>query len=99
MSKKILLLSLLSIAAQAQWVNYRTPGTPRTPDGKADLRARTPKALDSKPDLSGVWMHEVTTPAEMKRRLFGKRIDEAIAFDVPWHGDRHTAQIRLRYPC
>jgi hypothetical protein len=82
MSKKILLLSLLSIAAQAQWVNYRTPGTPRTPDGKADLRARTPKALDGKPDLSGVWMHEVTTPAEMKR-LFGKRIDEAIAVDVP----------------
>src|SRR6516165_11776101 len=82
MSMKILLLSLLSIAAQAQWVNYRTPGTPRTPDGKADLRARTPKALDGKPDLSGVWMHEVTTPAEMKR-LYGQRIDEAIAVDVP----------------
>jgi hypothetical protein len=82
MSRKITLLALLSLAAQAQWVNYKTPGTPRTRDGKPDLTAPAPKALDGKPDLSGVWMHELTTPAEMKR-LFGKMIDEAIAVDVP----------------
>src|ERR1051326_3786346 len=82
MSRRIVLLAVFSIAAQAQWVNYRAPGTPRTKDGKANLTAPAPKALDGKPDLSGVWMHEVTTPAEMKR-LFGKRIDEAIAVDVP----------------
>jgi len=77
-----MLLALLSLAAQAQWLNYKTPGTPRDRDGKANLTAPAPKALDGKPDLSGVWMHEVTTPAEMKR-LFGKMIDEAIAVDVP----------------
>jgi hypothetical protein len=82
MSRIIVPLVLLSVTAQAQWVNYRTPGVPRTPDGKVNLTAPAPKALDGKPDLSGVWMHEVTTPAEMKR-LFGKMIEEAIAVDVP----------------
>lgn len=39
----------------AQWLNYRTPGVPRTADGKVDLAAPTPKAPDGRPDLSGVW--------------------------------------------
>ena len=82
MSSKTVLFALLSIGAQAQWLNYRTPGTPRTPDGNPNLIAPAPKALDRNPDLSGVWMHETTTPAEMKR-LFGKMIEQAIAVDVP----------------
>jgi len=49
---------ILSIAAQAQWLNFREPGVPRTPDGKADLRAPAPTDPTGKPDLSGVWMHE-----------------------------------------
>ncbi len=40
---------------QAQWLNYRVPGVPRTGDGKVNLSAPTPKAVDGKPDLSGVW--------------------------------------------
>jgi hypothetical protein len=39
----------------AQWVNIRTPGVPRTADGKVDVSAPAPKAPDGKPDLSGVW--------------------------------------------
>jgi hypothetical protein len=39
----------------AQWVNYPTPGAPRTADGKVNLTAPAPKAPDGKPDLSGVW--------------------------------------------
>src|ERR1700680_1165442 len=39
----------------AQWVNYPTPGLPRTHDGKPDLSAPAPKTPDGKPDLSGVW--------------------------------------------
>jgi len=39
----------------AQWLNYPSPDTPRTKDGKANLSARAPKARDGKPDLSGMW--------------------------------------------
>jgi hypothetical protein len=39
----------------AQWPNYPAPGTPRTPDGKANLAAPAPKAPGGKPDFSGVW--------------------------------------------
>ena len=72
----------LSTAAHAQWLNYREPGVPRTPNGKADLTAPPPKDPSGKPDLSGVWMHETTTSAEM-RRLYGSVIDEAIKVDAP----------------
>jgi hypothetical protein len=73
---------LFSATAHAQWLNFPTPGTPRTRDGKPNLTAPAPRTADGKPDLSGVWMHEVTTPAEMKR-LYGAMIEEAIKVDVP----------------
>jgi len=73
---------VLSAVASAQWLNYRDPGVPRTRDGKVDLTAQPPKDPSGKPDLSGVWMHETTTVAEM-RRLYGSVIDEAIKVDVP----------------
>ena len=76
------LLMLLSVTADAQWLNFPEPGTPRTRDGKLDLAAPAPRMPDDTPDLSGTWMHEVTTPAEMKR-LYGARIDEAIKVGVP----------------
>src|SRR3954469_1807157 len=41
--------------AGAQWFSVRLPGTPRTPDGKPNLNAATPRALDGKLDLSGIW--------------------------------------------
>ena len=77
-----ILFIVLAAGAHAQWLNFKTPGTPRTPDGKPDLAAPAPRALDGQPDLSGVWMHVLTSVAEMKR-LYGQRIDEAIAVDVP----------------
>ncbi|MEO8258970.1 MAG: hypothetical protein ABI868_16610 [Acidobacteriota bacterium] len=49
------LLWLLSVPAAAQWINYPTPGIPRTPDGKPNLAAATPRTPDGKPDLSGIW--------------------------------------------
>lgn len=55
----ILLGVLWAIPAAAQWFVYPTPGTPRTPDGKANLTAPAPRTPDGKPDLSGIW----TTPS------------------------------------
>ena len=42
-------------AAAGQWLDYPTPGIPRTADGKPDLSAPVPRAVDGKPDLSGLW--------------------------------------------
>ncbi len=78
----LVLFSILSIGAHAQWLNFPTPGTPRTRDGKPNLAAPAPRALDGKPDLSGVWMHETTTVAEVKR-LFGSAMDSAIELAPP----------------
>jgi hypothetical protein len=39
----------------AQWLNYPTPGIPRTTEGKPKLNAPLPRASDGKPDLSGLW--------------------------------------------
>src|SRR5579885_2222240 len=39
----------------AQWVNYPTPGIPRTKDGKPNLSAPTPRTREGKPDFSGIW--------------------------------------------
>jgi hypothetical protein len=39
----------------AQWAQYRTPGIPRTADGKANLSAPAPRTADGKPDLTGLW--------------------------------------------
>jgi len=48
-------LFILPASANGQWLNYKTPGIPRTPDGKPDLAAPAPKMPDGKPDLSGIW--------------------------------------------
>src|SRR5881409_1673864 len=45
----------LSPPLSAQWVNFKTPGIPRTADGKPDLSAPVPRTADGKPDLSGIW--------------------------------------------
>jgi hypothetical protein len=60
----LLLFALLSAGAHAQWLNYPTPGTPRTRDGKPNLTAPAPRASDGKPDLSGVWQTELVPPGE-----------------------------------
>jgi hypothetical protein len=76
------LVAFLATGAHAQWLNFPTPGTPRTRDGKPNLAAPVPRALDGKPDLSGVWMHEITSVAEV-RRLFGSQYDADITLAPP----------------
>ena len=45
----------MPLSLPAQWIPYKTPGIPRTVDGKPDLTAPAPHTADGKPDLSGVW--------------------------------------------
>jgi len=56
---RILLAALvLTIGASpvgAQWLDRKTPGIPRTPDGKPNLNAPAPRGSDGKPDLTGIW--------------------------------------------
>src|ERR1700736_6189628 len=78
----LVLFALLSTGVHAQWLNFLTPGTPRTRDGNPNLAAPVPRTADGKPDLSGVWMHEITSVAEM-RRLYGPAIDEQVKVQVP----------------
>ncbi len=55
---------LISTAnADAQWLHYKTPGIPRTADGKPDLAAPMPRTADGKPDFSGVWRTDFERPA------------------------------------
>jgi hypothetical protein len=49
------LLWLFPASLHAQWLDFKTPGIPRTPDGKPDLTAPAPRTADGHPDLSGLW--------------------------------------------
>jgi hypothetical protein len=53
--------------AQAQWLNHRTSGLPRTPDGKPNLSAPAPRAADGRPDLSGLWQTQSAPPDVLER--------------------------------
>jgi hypothetical protein len=68
---------LLSAGAHAQWLNYPEPGVPRLKTGKVNLSAPAPRTAGGKPDLTGVWMHERMTAAEIKK-IFGETFAEEL---------------------
>ena len=68
-------LLLLPVSLAAQWFDWRTPGIPRTADGKPNLEAPAPRTPDGKPDLSGLWGAE---PNPYRFDLIQNLEDEAI---------------------
>jgi hypothetical protein len=59
----IVLATLSSTCAVAQWTGLKTAGIPRTADGKPNLAAPAPRTADGKPDLSGIWQAGMAGPA------------------------------------
>ena len=61
LSMTIFLIPAFITSAQAQWLQHRTAGIPRTADGKPNLTAPAPRTGDGKPDLTGLWEFPVET--------------------------------------
>jgi hypothetical protein len=87
----------MATSVTAQWLNFPTPGIPRTADGKPNLAASAPRTADGKPDLSGLWMlnagpgHLANITAELKPtdiqpwadELYKQRLGN-LGNDDPW---------------
>jgi hypothetical protein len=61
--------SVFPAPAGAQWLNYKTPGIPRTADGKPDLSAPAPRTANGKPDFSGLWRTDSAGSAETSKAM------------------------------
>jgi hypothetical protein len=59
-----LLSAVLGLGASlpAQWLNYPTPGVPKTPSGLVNLGAPASRSADGHPDLSGIWEADHNVP-------------------------------------
>ena len=92
----LIALTAASVNAHAQWINYPTPGTPRTKDGKPNLTAPARRAANGTPDLSGVWQVEPTPPSEMKR-LFGDLSADSALGDTTAAFSKYLVNILLDF--
>ncbi len=82
-------------SANAQWVNYPTPGAPRTRDGKVNLAAPAPR-VNGKPELSGIWQVE-PTPLNELTALFGDIGALAVPGDDPRTFNKYLINILADY--
>src|SRR5215471_8269469 len=89
MKRNAILICALSCTCFGQWLNFKTPGIPRTPDGKPILTSPAPRTPDRKPDLSGLW-----------GGVTSDRYNNNIAVDLkpeeilPWAAAVHKARLQ-----
>jgi len=76
------LFALLSAGAHAQWLKLSYSRSSADARWEAQPLGAGTAHGRGKPDLSGVWMNETTTVADMKR-LFGNCLDGEIALAPP----------------
>jgi len=76
----VVVVFAMTTAASAQWLNYPTAGIPRTPDGKPDLSAPTPRHSNKKPVIAGLWRPAPGIVGDMTR---GLKSGEVVPFQ-PW---------------
>lgn len=69
----VLFLSCFSQFATGQWLDYPSPGIPRTPDGKPNLTAPVPRTPERKPVLDGIWFVDETPLGEYGERPLALR--------------------------
>lgn len=90
----LLILGMTTTPLSAQWLNLKTPGIPRTADGKPDLSAPAPKSADGHPDLSGLWV-----PVDATGSLFDSSKIQKWALDAMAAQERDFYRNDPRFHC
>src|SRR5262249_38048734 len=75
----------INVGINAQWVNYPTPGIPRTADGKPNLSAPAPRTGSGHADLSGIWTRAALAPGWDLKRIqeSGAFTDQNLKYHMP----------------
>ena len=84
------------VSLNAQWLNYPEQRTPLTREGRPDLAAKTPRASNKKPDLTGVWQIEPPAPGEIER-LYGKGFGNDVVGDSSREQSRYFVNLFIDF--
>ena len=93
-----LILTMGTSTANAQWLDWPTPGIPRTSDGKPNLAAPAPHGPDGKPDLTGVWDGDTPVGRPAPADLQPWALERATQYQQDYYKTRPYYQCRPSGP-